>query len=180
MTNRRDLLAAAALFGPLSLAMRSAQATDGEPQGPKATSKMADFLFVQNANRVTYADGKLTLEGVNPATVMFSDRPERIAGHMATARFVPFWSEGSDSFLKDPPNATLSFLEDETLEDAVVELRDPVLAGSDLSYQVKILEGTVPSSAGAASLFIDIIGMPLTPVSFAGARRRAWRRAVIY
>ena len=74
----------------------------------------------------------------------------------------------------------MSFLEDDTLQDAVVELRDPVLAGNDLSYQIEILEGTIPSSAGAASLFIDIIGMPLTPVSFAGARRRAWRRAVIY
>ena len=73
-----------------------------------------------------------------------------------------------------------SFLEDQTLDDAVVELRDPVLAGNDLSYQIKILEGTIPASAGAASLFIDIIGMPLTPISFAGARRRAWRRAVIY
>ena len=41
---------------------------------------MADFLFVQNANRVIYADVKLTLAGVSPATVMFSDRPERIAG----------------------------------------------------------------------------------------------------
>jgi len=178
MTNRRDLLAAAALLGPLAFLTRSAQASDQER--PEATHKMADFLFVQNANRVTYADGKLTLAGVSPATVMFSDRPERIAGHMTTPRFVPFWSGGSDSFLKDPPNATLSFLEDETLEDAVVELRDPVLAGNDLSYRIKILEGTIPSSAGAASLFIDIIGMPLTPVSFAGARRRAWRRAVIY
>ena len=74
----------------------------------------------------------------------------------------------------------MSFLEDETLEDALVELRDPVLADNDLSYQIKILEGTIPSSAGAAPLFIDIIGMPLTPVSFAGARQRAWRRAVIY
>ena len=177
MTNRRDLLAAAALLGPLALVMRSAQASYQEPE---ATHMMADFLFVQNATSVTYADGKLTLAGVNPATVMFSDRPERIAGHMTTARFVPFWGEGSDSFLKDPPNATLSFLEDKTLDDAVVELRDPVLAGNDLSYQVKILEGTIPASAGAASLFIDIIGMPLTPISYAGARRRAWRRAVIY
>ena len=94
MTNRRDLLTAAALIGPLSLTMRSALATDGEPQEPKATSKMADFLFVQNANRVTYADGKLTLEGVNPATVMFSDRPERIAGQMATALFGPVLGRG--------------------------------------------------------------------------------------
>jgi hypothetical protein len=180
MTNRRNLIAAAALLGPLAWVTRSARASEKEPHEPKAKHDKADFLFVQNATGVTYADGKLTLAGVNPATVMFSDRPERIAGHMTTARFVPFWGEGSDSFLKDPPNATLSFLDDKTLDDAVVELSDPVLAGNDLSYQVKILEGTIPASAGAASLFIDIIGMPLTPISYAGVRRRAWRRAVIY
>ena len=95
---------------------------------------------------------------------------------MTTAKFVPFWGEGKDSFLKDPPNATLAFLEGEDLADVVVTLRDPVLTGDDLSYQVKILEGKIPASAGPASLFIDIIGMPLTPVSYAGAARRAWRR----
>ena len=138
---------------------------------------MADFLFVQNAKGIVYANGKLTLKGVNPATVMFSDRPERIAGHMTTARLVPFWGEGKDSFLKDPPNATLSFLVDQTLADTVVELQYPVLSGDDLNYTVKILEGEIPASAGLASLFIDIIGMPLTPLSFAGGRRRMWRRA---
>jgi hypothetical protein len=174
MTTRRELLTAAALLGPLSLAMKTARATGGEE-----AHKMADFLFVQNARGITYGDGKLTLKGVNPATVMFSDRPERVAGHMSTARFVPFWGEGKDSFLKDPPNATLSFLENKDMADAVVVLHDPVLEGEDLSYKVSVLEGEIPASAGAASLFIDIIGMPLTPVSFAGARRRVWRRAVI-
>ena len=173
MTTRREILAAAALLGPLSLALRTARAAEGE-DGPKE----ADFLFVQNARRIAYDDGKLTLEGINPVTVMFSDRPERIAGHMATARFVPFWSTGKDSFLKDPPNATLSFLEDKNLADVVVTLQKPVLEGENLSYQVKVLEGKLPPEGGLASLFIDIIGMPLTPLSFAGARRRMWRRAV--
>jgi hypothetical protein len=173
MTTRRELLAAAALLAPLSLTIKAAGAA-AEQKSPK----MADFLFVQNARGISYADGRLTLNGINPVTVMFSDRPERIAGHMPTARFVPFWSEGKDSFLKDPPNATLSFLEDATQADVVVELQDPSLSGEDLSYRVKVLEGSIPAQAGLASLFIDIIGMPLTPLSFAGVRRRAWRRAV--
>jgi hypothetical protein len=173
MTTRRELLTAAALLAPLSLTFKTAWAA-----AEQKSHKMADFLFVQNARGIAYADGKLTLNGINPVTVMFSDRPERIAGHMPTARFVPFWSEGTDSFLKDPPNATLSFLDDENLADAVVELQDPVLSGEDLSYRVKVLEGSIPVQAGLASLFIDIIGMPLTPLSFAGVRRRAWRRAV--
>ncbi len=69
-------------------------------------------------------------------------------------------------------------MEDKELADVVVELKDPVLQGDALAYHVKVLEGELPTEAGPASLFIDIIGMPLTPLSFAGARRRAWRRAV--
>ena len=176
MTTRRQLLAAAAIMAPLALGLQSAQAAEEHKKEGHEAPKSADFLFVQNAKSVTYADGKLTLKGVNPATVMFSDRPERLATHMTTAKFVPFWGEGKDSFLKDPPNATLSFLEGDELADAVVTLRDPVLAGEDLSYQVKVLEGKIPASAGLASLFIDVIGMPLTPYSYAGAARRAWRR----
>jgi len=185
MTTRRDVLAAAALLAPLSLALKGVQAAESsekEKEGERAggQQKMADFLFVQNARGTSYADGKLTLKDVSPVTVMFSDRPERIAGHMSTKRFVPFWSEGKDSFLKDPPNATLSFAEDKALADVVVELRDPVLEGENLTYQVKILEGKLPPEAGLASLFIDIIGMPRTPLSYAGVARRSWRRAVYY
>ena len=62
------------------------------------------------------------------------------------------------------------------MANIVLELREPRLAGRDLSYAVKVLEGQPPASGGPASLFIDIIGRPLTPVSFAGARRRMWRR----
>ncbi len=180
MTTRRELIAGAALLAPLAFTLRAARATEGSEKADDTAPKMADFLFVQNARAVAFEGDRLTLKGINPVTVMFSDRPERIAGHMTTARFVPFWGEGNDSFLKDPPNATLSFLEANDLADAVVELRDPVLEGDELSYRVKLLEGEIPALAGAASLFIDIIGMPLTPVSVAGARRRMWRRAVIY
>lgn len=62
------------------------------------------------------------------------------------------------------------------MDNVVMTLRDPRLEGQDLSYEVAVLEGKPPTSGGAASLFIDIIGMPLTPVSFAGADRRMWRR----
>jgi hypothetical protein len=123
---------------------------------------------------------KLTLENVSPITIMFTDRPERIASHMRTAKFVPFWSHGKDSFLSDPPNADVSLLEGDKLQQFVVTLMDPAIEGDNLSYMVKVLEGEMPAKGADASVFIDIIGMPLTPLSFAGARRRAWRRAVYY
>ena len=144
-----------------------------------ATGKQSgnvDVLFVQNAKDVTFKDGKLVLQGVNPVTVCFTDRPARLAGHMQTSKFVPFWSKGKDSFLKDNPNATLSVFSGDNVSDLVVELSNPQLSGNDLTYDARILEGTPPTNGGACALFIDIIGMPATPFSYAGAARRAWRR----
>ena len=82
------------------LAHKSASGTAAKPKqiplsedDAKAIGKVT-LLFVQNAQGVTIGDGKMVLKGVSPTTIYFSDRPERIAGHMATKEFVPFWSEG--------------------------------------------------------------------------------------
>ena len=59
-------------------------------------------------------------------------------------------------------------------------LKDPELSGEDLSYTVEVIQGEMPESGAEVSVFIDIIGRPLTPVSFAGVDRRAFHRAAIY
>ena len=139
-------------------------------------SKNVDVLFVQNAKGVSFKDGKLVLQGVNPVTVCFTDRPARMAGHMQTSKLIPLWSQGKDSFLKDNPNATLSVFNSDNVSDLVVELSNPQLSGTDLTYDARILEGTPPTNGGACALFIDIIGMPATPMSYAGVARRGFRR----
>jgi hypothetical protein len=145
-----------------------------------ADKKDVEYLFVQTAHAITSDGDKMTLHGVGPTTLFFSDRPERIVGHGTTEESVQIWSEGQDSFAKDPPNATISILEgtDGEIEDIVVVLRDPELVGDKLTYTVKVLDGELPTSGGACSLFIDIIGRPLTPLSVAGVARRTSRRVV--
>ncbi len=139
-------------------------------------SKNVDVLFVQNAKNVSFSKGRLVLRGVNAVTVCFTDRPARMAGHMQTSRLIPLWSHGRDSFLKDNPNATLSVFRGDNVSDLVVELSNPHLSGNDLTYDARILEGTPPANGGACALFIDIIGMPATPMSYAGVARRSFRR----
>ena len=143
--------------------------TKGKPSG-----KM-DVLYVQNAKGVTLEKGKLVLRGVNASTICFTDRPARLAGHLPTSSFIPLWSQGKDSFLKDPPNATLSIFSGDKVSDVVVEISNPVLSGGNLTYNVKVLEGAASIRGGECSLFIDIIGCPRTPYSYAGAARRAYR-----
>jgi len=183
----KTLLLAYAVFAGVTASIMvgcksSPEGASSEPSGASTGSEIsntatqkAEFLFVQNARDVSFDQGSMTLHGVNPVTVCFTDRPERIAGHMPTTKIVPMWSEGKDSFTADPPNATLSIFNGDTVSNVVVVLRNPRISGDDLTYEVRSLEGTPPLQGGACSLFIDIIGMPLTPHSFAGAARRSYR-----
>ena len=172
MITRRKFIAAALAAPVVPLGSAMAQAVKEQP------AKEADFLFVQTAKSLSFdkSTNKLTLEGISSTTLFFSDRPERIAGNMKTAAFVPFWSTGKDSFLKDPPNADVSILEGDKLRQVVVVLQAPELKGDNLTYTVKVLQGEMPAKGADVSVFIDIIGMPRTPYSYAGFARRGYRR----
>jgi len=141
-------------------------------------TEMAELLFVQNAHDVTLEKGKLTLKKVSPTTIFFTDRPERIAGHMTTKDFVDEWSEGGNSFKADPPNAALSIFGKDEIVDIVVTLMNPQFEGEDLVYDIAILEEDLKPVSGQSSLFIDPIGRPMSPTSVAGVHRRERRRVV--
>jgi hypothetical protein len=133
------------------------------------------FIFMQSAKAVTFESGRLTLKGVGATTMYFADRPQRVTGHMSMRTFVPFWKDGRDTFLADPPHATLSLLGQGDDTDVVVQLRDPVLKGDDLSYSATVLQGDAPIRGGPASLFIDLVGVPDAALA-SGTERRTWHR----
>jgi hypothetical protein len=156
--------------------------TIGVPSMREA-AKVEPALIVVNATGAVLADNKLTLTGVAPSAVIFADRPTRAAGHALTAHLLEEWGSAADaSFAKDPPNATVSaFSKDGSLtRDAVVVLKKPNLEGDTLTFEVQVLEGDLKGADGPASVFIDIIGMPFTPLSFAGVARRTAYRAAMY
>jgi hypothetical protein len=146
----------------------------------QAKPDIVPSLIVLNSDGASLAGGTLTLTGVSANAIIFADRPVRSAGHALTDHLLEEWAEGSDSFAKDPPNATVSaFSKDgSTIRDAVVVLKSPKHEGDRLSFAVEVLEGSLDGADGPASIFIDIIGLPRTPASFAGvARRTAYRGA---
>ena len=140
--------------------------------GCAATSKTSStsseeplFMFVQVADDLKVDDAAKTfrLVDVGQQTVFFSDRPDRIAGHLKMDKYLDEWTEkaGKDNFSANPPNATLSVYEpgqaDNTL--AVVEITNPRIEGSDLIYSYRIIDGSLPDGGGATTLFIDRIGV---------------------
>ena len=149
--------------------------------GSTVKTQMVPSLIVLNARGATLQGQKLTLTGVAPNSFVFADRPVRSAGHALTTHLLEEWSEGSDdSFAKNPPNATVSALgkDASSVQDAVVVLKSPRMDGDRLTFDVQVLEGDLSGADGPAAVFIDIIGLPATPMSFAGvARRTAFRTA---
>jgi len=177
----RSLLIATASLCMTAVAV--AQAPSANPPPPSSSSVKVDMvpsLFVMNARGASLQGTTLTLTGISPSSIVFADRPVRAAGHLRTQHLLEEWSEGS--FAKDPPNATVSVLSKDgaSVRDAVVELRNPKLDGDQLSFDVRLLEGDLAGADGPASVFVDIIGMPFTPLSFAGVARRSARRAYWY
>ena len=129
-----------------------AQKAIGSPK-----SEMIPSLAVINSRGATLLGNTLTMTGVSSNSIVFADRPFRAAGHVLTKHFLKEWDEGSDSFAKDPPNATISVLsgEGDSVEDAVVVLKSPKLEGDKLTFEVSVLEGGLSKATGPASLFID-------------------------
>ena len=87
-----------------------------------AGPQIVEEMFVQVAKGSKSSDGALTLTGVSPSTLYFSDRPERVVGHMTNQQFVEGWSLGENSFASDPPNAVLSYVDPGTTVRRTVSL----------------------------------------------------------
>ena len=121
------------------------------------TPKMVPSLAVLNSGGAKLEGEKLTMTGIASNSIVFADRPIRAAGHVLTSDFIKQWDEGSDSFAKDPPNATISVMSGDgsAIEDAVVVLKKPKLEGHDLTFEVAVLEGSLTNADGPAALFID-------------------------
>ena len=97
------------------------------------------------------------LDGVLPTATLFTSRPVRTVGHMATPEMVEIWRTGS--FAKDPPNATASVFSKDgsSVADVVVVLKAAKLEGEKLTFDVAVLEGSLGKADGPASVFIDTI-----------------------
>jgi hypothetical protein len=128
-------------------------------------------LIVMNARGASLQDGKLTLTGTAPNSIVFADRPVRAAGHSLTADLLKEWSpnnESDESFTRDPPNATISVFsaDGSKVRDAVVVLKTAKLESDRLVFDVDVLEGDLAGGDGPAALFIDRLALAAsTPVA---------------
>lgn len=139
-----------------------------------------DALFVLSGESMSFDGHVLTLKGTHPTVLYFCDRPVREAGHLTLEALSSQVQQGENNFKENPPNAAVSiFSEDGGVREVVIVLPSaPLIDGDQVTFEVAGIEGVLPADGGAVSLFIDPIGVPLSPNSVAGVHRRHRRRAI--
>ena len=175
---RNDILLGLMLLTGLVLAgvcdVDTAQALEPAPEPEEDTATQVSYLFQLTAAGATYEadvgdhDGVLSLIDTANSTVVFSDRPERIAGTVSTDEliaevFAPVDGSNENSFSVDPPNATFSCMDSSgDVMRGVYVLRAPsVDTMNDTSlvyFQVDVLYTDAPgdvSCDGLATLVMD-------------------------
>lgn len=171
-----------ALILAASLAINCGCSESTNEAGSENPPDTLQYLFVQSADSGSFVPSKdeediyiLTLNGTEPVTTFFSDRPYRLSGYITTSDFIASWDDTSDDgFLKDPPNAAIQIAGAPAAADVViVELLGALYdqnAGT-LKYRTKIVRKTndsielfhsrgdaaesIPENFGQVSLFID-------------------------
>ena len=156
-------------------------ASNTDSKTAEQSEQTCEALFVHNAKSSVMNGNTLIMKGFYPAVSFFCDRPQRMAGSLTVQEFLDSVSEGPDSFKDNPPNAVLSVISGGQIVDVVLELTNkPQIIGDAMIYpNVRIIEGEPVASGLMSSLFIDMVGRPMSPVSVAGRHRRHRRRFIM-
>lgn len=183
-------LIAGALLGLFALAPVLAGNNTGTCAVPAAVSSsylptdIISFLFVQEGTSGSLVPGEngtmtLTLAGVRPDTIYFSDTPDRISGGIDTSIFAgsSLWDSTS------APNAALMLASEPASHDSVIltlshpvydaanatvrytAVQVPDYTGTGLKAYATFADPSVPEQFGQAMLFIDNADIPVTVIN---------------
>lgn len=144
---RRSALTAGAGIGGLAIGSSSA-ASAAEQSTPAPSGGEAAWLFVQHFERATLApsaDGAaLTLDGVGPSVLAFTDRPFRL---VSAAQTGDMWGRAIDP--SNPPNAAL--------------LASPADGSPHQAVVVELLQAAYDESGKRLNAVVRVIGELVEP-----------------
>ena len=117
-----------------------AGAIAGAAAVPAGKQAMQSWLYVLDAEAARADGEQLVLVNVDPIAVGFSDRPQRLVARFTVSELIASWEDLGLG--DDPPNAALSWFDDEGEHTIVVELSQPSESPEGLSFTYRELERT--------------------------------------
>ena len=122
-----------------------------------AEQSKPEWLFVHSADRAA-VEGDILMVPVNREIFAFTDRPERRHAHLNAHEFAMGWDERENSFLEDPPNVVITWVEDGEVERIEAVFTDASVQdlGRSISYVVTGADlNEMPDVMSDVSIYVD-------------------------
>ena len=116
-----------------------------------------EWLFVHSADKAV-AEGDILTVPVNREIFAFSDRPERRYAHLNAHEFAMGWDERENSFLEDPPNVVITWVEDGEVKRVEAVFTDASVQdlGRSINYAVTGADlDEIPDLMSDVSIYVD-------------------------
>ena len=117
------------------------------------------WLFVHTAQTAEVTSATTIVMPVTREIFAFTDRPNREHAYMNAHEFVALWDEAdSGSFYADPPNAVLTWVEGDVVQEAEVVISNAEVNdfGRSISFEVQFEVGESPDGVlDNVSIFVD-------------------------
>ncbi|MDC1416666.1 BspA family leucine-rich repeat surface protein, partial [Flavobacteriaceae bacterium] len=131
--------------------------TDDDNNNDNSTDLQKEWLYTHTSLDATATNSTTIVIPLTGDIFAFTDRPNREYKYISGDEFASYWNDYDDanSFKLDPPNAVLTWVDEDGVEEVEVVITDADFDGTNMIYTIENSTITTNQSFEEVSLFVD-------------------------
>ena len=131
--------------------------TDDDNNNDNSSDLQKEWLYTHTSLDATATNSTTIVMPLSGDIFAFTDRPYREHKYISGDEFASYWNDYDDenSFKLDPPNAVLTWVEEDGVEEVEVVITDAHFDGANMIYTIENTTITANQSFEDVSLFVD-------------------------
>ena len=131
--------------------------TDDNNNDDNSNDLQKEWLYTHTAIEATATSSTTLVIPFTEDIFAFTDRPNREFKYISGDEFASYWNDydGENSFKLDPPNAVLTWVDADAVEEVEVVITDANFDGDNIIYTIENSSITANQSFEEVSLFVD-------------------------
>ena len=136
--------------------------TDDNNNDDNSNDLQKEWLYTHTALEATAISSATIVIPFTEDIFAFTDRPNREFKYISGDEFASYWNDYDDanSFKLDPPNAVLTWVDTDGVEEVEVVITDANFDGDNIIYTIENSSITANQSFEEVSLFVDAGSCP--------------------
>ena len=131
--------------------------TDDDNNNDNSSDLQKEWLYTHTSLDATATNSTTIVIPLTGEIFAFTDRPYREHKYISGDEFASYWNDYDDenSFKLDPPNAVLTWVDEDGVEEVEVVITDAHFDGANMIYTIENTTITANQSFEDVSLFVD-------------------------